>query len=107
LHEAAAQRDDQKIRNFPGNGHHSAEKPSNISGMNWELLATHPRTARTSPKCRHHGGDSLLCRSSVTICSGVGLLFGMSKLLSKPISINSLGTKRAGQVTITPSSLPH
>jgi hypothetical protein len=28
----------------------------------------------------------------------VGLFFGMSKLLSKPISIKSLGTKRAGQV---------
>ena len=39
-----------------------------------------------------------ICRSSVTICSGVGLFFAMFKLLSKPISINSLGTKRAGQV---------
>jgi hypothetical protein len=39
-----------------------------------------------------------ICRSSVTICSGVGLFFGMITLLSKPISIKSLGTKRATQV---------
>ena len=34
-----------------------------------------------------------------TICSGLGLFFGMTKLLSKPISINSLGTKEPGEVS--------
>ena len=34
------------------------------------------------------------------VLSACGLFFGMSKLLSKPISIISLGTKRAGQVTM-------
>jgi hypothetical protein len=33
-----------------------------------------------------------ICRSSVTICSGLGLFFEMTKLLSKPVSIKLLGT---------------
>jgi uncharacterized protein (DUF2237 family) len=37
--------------------------------------------------------------SRITICSGLKFFFGMTKLLSKPIPIQSLGTKRASQVT--------
>ena len=40
-----------------------------------------------------------LVKNGLRVVTGVGLFFRISKLLSKPISINSLGTKRAGQVT--------
>jgi hypothetical protein len=39
-----------------------------------------------------------ICRSSITICSALNLFFGMTILLSKLVSIKSLGTKRASQV---------
>jgi len=37
-------------------------------------------------------------RSSLTICFGVNLSFGVTKLLSKPTSLESLGSKKPGQV---------
>ncbi len=39
-----------------------------------------------------------ICRSIIIICSGLNLFFGMTKLLSKPSSFDSLGPKKPGQV---------
>ena len=58
------------------------------------------------PASRHATGTDLpcadatsICRSSVTICSELNLYFGMTKLLSKPTSLDSLCPKKPGQVT--------
>jgi hypothetical protein len=39
-----------------------------------------------------------ICRSSVMICSGLNLFFGMTKLLSERSALDSLGPKKPGQV---------
>ncbi|MGB7282736.1 MAG: hypothetical protein WBE13_10775, partial [Candidatus Acidiferrum sp.] len=40
-----------------------------------------------------------ICRSSVTICSGLYFLVGIPALLQSEFSLTSAGTKNPGQVT--------
>src|SRR5476651_421728 len=59
------------------------------------------------PASRHAIGADLPCdiktsiwRSKITICSALKRFFGITRFLSKAVSIKPLGTKRPGQVNV-------
>jgi hypothetical protein len=61
------------------------------------------------PASRHAIGADLPCdiktsiwRSKITICSALKRFFGITRFLSKSVSLKPLGTKRPGQVSPNP-----